>query len=183
MKALLIGLIILGVLAAGVAAIRINPAQKDTSITATFTDSMAQHRSDKAIPDLPTVIIKTGAKTVEVRVELSVTPEQWSVGLMRRSSLTENTGMLFVFPDEAVRVFWMKDTLMPLDVIFVDESGKIVSLKTMTPCLYEAACPTYESDLPARYALEVAAGFAAKHGLKPGQVMALPRLNGSRTLR
>ncbi len=159
MKALLLSLVVFGAIAAGVGAIRARPAS-------------------------PVVSIRTDTGAVAVRVELATTPEAWSRGLMGRRSLAENAGMLFVFPDETVRVFWMKDTLIALDVIFADASGTIVSVTTMAPCADEpasglarrpeAACPTYESGAPARYALEVRAGFAKRHGIKAGQIIVLP---------
>lgn len=151
MKALLLSFIVFGAIAAGVGAIRTRPAP-------------------------PVVSIRTDTGAVAVRVELATTPEAWSRGLMGRRSLAENAGMLFVFTDDAVRTFWMKDTLIALDVIFTDAIGRVVSVKTMTPCVAsrpEAACPTYESGAPARYALEVRAGFAAARGIRPGQTLTL----------
>lgn len=149
MKALLISLTVLGAIAAGMSAVRVRPAP-------------------------PTVSIRTDTGTVTVRVEVARTPEAWSRGLMGRQTLAGNTGMLFVFPDDTVRTFWMKDTFIALDVVFADATGTIVSVRTMTPCVREPVCPTYESGVPARYALEVAAGFAQRHGIKIGQVVALP---------
>ena len=149
MKALLISLTVLGAIVAGMSAVRVRPAP-------------------------PTVSIRTDTGTVTVRVEVARTPEAWSRGLMGRQTLAENTGMLFIFPDDTVRTFWMKDTVIPLDVIFVNASGAIVSIKTMAPCVNKPACPTYESGVPARYALEVAAGFAARNGVRPGDALTLP---------
>lgn len=151
MKAVVVSLIVFGAIAAGIGAIRARPAS-------------------------PVVSIRTDTGAVAVRVELATTPEAWSRGLMHRRSLAENAGMLFVFADDAVRTFWMKDTFIALDVVFADATGRIVSVTTMAPCGNQPACPTYESGAPARYALEVRAGFAKRHGIKIGQVVMLPAM-------
>lgn len=151
MKALLISLTVLGAIATGMSAIRARPAS-------------------------PTVSIRTDTGTVTVRVEVARTPEAWSRGLAGRRTLAENAGMLFVFPDDTVRTFWMKDTLIALDIMFADATGTIVSVKTMAPCVGEPACPTYESGVPARYALEVRAGFANRNRIRPGHTITLPAI-------
>lgn len=149
MKAILIGLMALGAFFAGL----YRPPQNE-----------------------PAVVFETDSSPVKVRVEIADSPDEWSRGLMNRRALASDAGMLFVFPDDAIRTFWMKDTLIALDVIFLDARGSIVSTKTMAPCPNQpqAGCPTYSSDLPARYALEVTAGFSARHRLKPGQGATLP---------
>lgn len=80
-------------------------------------------------------------------------------GLMGRESLSKNEGMLFVFGDEAPRSFWMMNTLIPLDIVFIAANKTVVDVQTMEPCKADT-CRTYASRAPAKYALEVNAGGA-----------------------
>jgi len=90
---------------------------------------------------------------------------------MNRSSLGEDRGMLFVFDQSSNYSFRMKDTLIPLDMIRLDENYKIVYIhKNVLPCVTDA-CPLYASGMPARYVLEVNGGAASKFGLQIGQTM------------
>lgn len=92
-----------------------------------------------------------------LRVEIARTPQEQSQGLMQRTSLEEGSGMLFVFEDSAVRSFWMKQTLLPLDILFFDSDGSFVSRASMVPCTADP-CPLTSSVFPAAFALEVNAG-------------------------
>jgi uncharacterized membrane protein (UPF0127 family) len=96
---------------------------------------------------------------VRVAVEVADTPEKRERGLMLREKLGQKEGMLFVFPHEGLKIFWMKNTLIPLDIIFVSSNFKVASyVKDAPPCKINP-CETYSSKYPARYALEVNAGF------------------------
>jgi|CXWL01.1.fsa_nt_gi uncharacterized membrane protein (UPF0127 family) len=109
-----------------------------------------------------------------IAVEIAVTPQQQEQGLMFRKSLAENSGMLFIFDQERMMSFWMKNTLIPLDVIFLDQQGTVVDIQTMPPCLSEQAeCPSYPAKGKAKYALEINAGKAEKLGLKNGDLLKL----------
>ena len=112
----------------------------------------------------------------DFRLELAVTDEQIRTGLMGREQLDADAGMLFVFPNERLRGFWMKDCLIPLDVLFLDESGRIVSIHTMTVPTPEEANnpPSYPSRWPAQFAIELNAGRAEELKLKPGDTVKLP---------
>lgn len=99
----------------------------------------------------PTVSILNKTFTVE----LAQTPTQWSTGLMHRDSLCENCGMLFIYPDENYRQFWMKNTLIPLDIIFIDTNFTIINIHHATPCKENTPCEKYLSEKPAKYVLEV----------------------------
>lgn len=104
-----------------------------------------------------------------LNVEIADTAELREFGLMQRTTLDENAGMLFVYPDENIRGVWMKNTLLALDVLFLSESGKIVSmLRNLQPCR-QAPCSIYTSQYKARYMLEVNAGFIDRRTIKIGQ--------------
>lgn len=116
--------------------------------------------------------IATGSDTVSLLVEVARTSAQKTQGLMERQSLPDSMGMLFVYdenqPSDAG--FWMYRTRIPLDIAFADSAGVIVSVLQMDPCTARlaAGCPTYAPGAEYRYALEVNAGFFARHGVKVG---------------
>jgi hypothetical protein len=119
-------------------------------------------------PKLPveplTIETQTG-KTHRFAVEMAVTAEQQRVGMMFRTSAPEGTGMLFDNGRERLGVaFWMKNTLIPLDMIFIDGNGRIVRIATAKP-LDETPVP---AGAPARAVLEIAGGGAAKLGVRVG---------------
>ncbi len=119
-----------------------------------------------------TITIYTGAGPVKIRVEYAQTPEKQKQGLMGRASFPKNSGMLFIFPDEKVREFWMKDTLIPLEIMFIDTNGHINEVTTMEPCAPDTIiCPVYTSKEPARFAIEVNAGFSQKNKIIEGDIL------------
>ena len=135
---------------------------------ATTTDSGNARASN-----LPTVTIDaSGGEEVEVRVEIADDASERARGLMHRTALAENRGMLFVFPDEERLSFWMKNTLIPLSVAFMDSEGRIVDIQDMKPLDDEP--PSYVSAEPARYALEVNRGFFEERGVEVGDRAELP---------
>ena len=87
-------------------------------------------------------------------------------GLMMRSTLAADHGMLFVFPDTAARAFWMKNTLIPLDILYFDADRRLVSMQLDVPPCTADPCPTYPSSAAARYVLELSAGTAQGIGAK-----------------
>ena len=96
---------------------------------------------------------------------------------MGRESLGHDRGMLFVYADEQVRSFWMKGTLIPLDIIFINRDSVVVDVQTMRP-EHETTpdLPITKSAAPARYAIEVNEGVAAECGIAPGAAAALRNL-------
>jgi uncharacterized protein len=100
-----------------------------------------------------------------VRLEVVRTPADMARGLMFRERLGDDEGMLFVFPDSSEHVFWMKNTLLPLDMIFIDGAGSVVGVveraepQTLTPRTVGA---------PSRLVLEVIGGWSATHGVAKG---------------
>lgn len=108
----------------------------------------------------------------QFNVEIADTNAERARGLMFRKRLGQNRGMLFIFEDDSVRNFWMKNTLIPLDMIFVDSEGKVVSIqKNVPPCVDGTSCPVYSSGAGARYVLEINAGLAQIHAIQPGTRM------------
>jgi uncharacterized membrane protein (UPF0127 family) len=99
-----------------------------------------------------------------IRAEVAHTPEQRAIGLMHRTSLGANEGMLFVFEQPGVQCFWMKNTLVPLSIAFLADDGTIVNIADMQPQSLDSHC----SDKPVRYALEMNQGWFDRKGLKPG---------------
>lgn len=108
------------------------------------------------------------------RVEIADTPEKHALGLMYRRALKSDFGMLFVFAEEEVRSFWMKNTLVALDMIFMNSAGQVIAMHESAPPCTADPCPNYESDLPARYVLEVAGGTAKRLKLQVGDKIFIP---------
>jgi len=91
-------------------------------------------------------------------------------GLMFRDEMADDHGMLFIFSNERPRSFWMKNTRIPLDIIYLDRDLRVVSISADTPpCRSRSRrCPSYASEGPAQYVLEINGGLAAELGLEPG---------------
>ena len=105
--------------------------------------------------------------TVSFNLELAKTDEEKAKGLMFREYLPKRSGMLFIFEDTAPRSFWMKNTLIPLDMIFLDESMTVVEIKQKVPPCKADPCPSYPSK-PAKYVLEINAGIVEKNNINVG---------------
>jgi len=105
------------------------------------------------------------------RLELARTPEEQALGLMYRESLPDRTGMLFLFDDAQPHHFWMKNTMIPLDMIWMDESGRVVYVSANTPPCKAEPCATYGPEGPARQVLEIAGGLAAKENVTVGSTL------------
>lgn len=103
-----------------------------------------------------------------VSLELALSDEQKALGLMFRDVLPPNHGMLFVFDRDDFLPFWMKNTLIPLDFIWLDAQGTVVDVKTSVPPCKLDPCPSYKPSHPARAVLELLGGQAEAHGVKPG---------------
>lgn len=102
-------------------------------------------------------------------VELAKTPKEREQGLMFRDKLETNRGMLFIYPQEGKYDFWMKNTLIPLDIIWIDKDQKVVSIaKDAQPCL-EDDCSAISPFSNAQYVLEINGGLADKLGITIGQ--------------
>jgi uncharacterized membrane protein (UPF0127 family) len=102
-----------------------------------------------------------------VTAELAVTEEERARGLMFREKIMPDQGMLFVFEDMGLHSFWMKNTLIPLDMLWLDNDKRIVHIESGVPPCQEDPCPSYGPRVPARYVLELKSGRAEELGLKP----------------
>jgi uncharacterized protein len=114
----------------------------------------------------------SGGESVEVRVEIADDSEEMARGLMGRTALAEDAGMLFVYPEERELSFWMKNTLIPLSIAFMDAEGRIVDIQEMKAL--DDRPPHYTSAEPARYALEANEGFFDERGVEVGDRARLP---------
>ncbi|MBK8479635.1 MAG: DUF192 domain-containing protein [Proteobacteria bacterium] len=128
-----------------------------------------QPRADAALP-LSVAIFRPPGRTVRLRVEVARDPAARARGLMFRQQLAADAGMVFLFEREEQHPFWMKNTLLPLDMIFVDGRGAVVGVvhdtepMTLTP---------RDVDRPSRTVVEVRAGFARAHGIGVGTTFEL----------
>lgn len=104
-------------------------------------------------------------------VEIADSPAEREHGLMGRTSMPADHGMLFIFPDSEPRTFWMKNTLIPLDMLFFDASQRLVAVQEDVPPCQADPCPVYPSGVPARYVLELNAGVAGKLGVRNGDLI------------
>lgn len=110
-------------------------------------------------------------------LEIADTSEERQEGLMNRSSLEENKGMLFVFEKPGKYSFWMKNTKIPLDMIWINSDNEIVHIKhNAQPCKKDP-CESYGPDEEANYVLEINGGLAKKTGLKKGDRVKLQNAN------
>ncbi len=146
------------------------------------TGSQENQRSSGATPeetrkeasDPPTVVIDvSGGKQVQVRVEVADDFFERQRGLMYRTALGEDRGMLFVFQREQPLSFWMKNTRIPLSIAYIDPKGRITDILDMKP--FDDEQPHYLSSEPVMYALEVNQGFFDERGVKVGDHAELPR--------
>ncbi|MEP6873601.1 MAG: DUF192 domain-containing protein [Burkholderiales bacterium] len=118
--------------------------------------------AEDAPQQLPAIRLSTGMHVLQVMV--AQTPEQLSTGLMFRKTMGTNDGMLFVFDEPSQQCFWMKNTLLPLSVAFIDDTGTVANIDDMKPQTLESHCSTK----PVRFVLEMNVGWFEKRGIKSG---------------
>lgn len=112
-------------------------------------------------------------------LEVADTSEERARGLMERESLGKDRGMLFIFENEQTLNFWMKNTLIPLDILFIDETLTVVDVQAMRP-EHESASgslPIYTSAAPSMYAIEINEGLAKECGIEPGASVLLREIS------
>ena len=114
-----------------------------------------------------TALVSLGG--VSLLSTLSTTPESQSKGLAVKDSLEENEGMLFIFKSPQKYSFWMKDMKFPIDILWIDASGKIVHIeKNLQPCIFLLPCPSYSPHDDSLYVLEVISNFTNKYDINIG---------------
>ena len=119
--------------------------------------------------DLSGVVVLGGQ---EISVSVADTANERTQGLSGRESLESNEGMLFMFPEEGMYSFWMKDMRFSIDMLWISSQGDVVHLEHgVSPASYPTA---FSSSVPAQYVLEVPAGFSNTHGIKIGDRATLP---------
>jgi uncharacterized membrane protein (UPF0127 family) len=146
--------------------------EKDEASSEDTSEEASQETTADAVADETAIVgINTArGERVEVRVEIADEEAEQKRGLMERTALAEDAGMLFVFPGERPRSFWMRNTLIPLSIAYIDGDGAIVDIQDMQP-LDETSHP---SAAPAQYALEVNQGFFEERGVQVGDEADLP---------
>lgn len=147
-----------------------------TACTQRATQPMTETTSTASAPSSgPTVIFPDG---MPIHVELATDDETRAQGLMYRDRVREGTGMLFIFPSSGVFPFWMKNTLVPLDMIWIDDAQKVVDIAHSVPPCKADPCTSYPPQGAAKYVLEVAGGVAKQHQLAPGAQLRFLHLEG-----
>lgn len=131
-----------------------------------FLFSIAAGSWSQAQLELPRVKLSAGLHLIDAQV--AATPVQREIGLMHRTEMPMQEGMLFVFEQASVQCFWMKNTLIPLTAAFVADDGTIVNLANMKPQTTDAHC----SKKPVRFVLEMNQGWFAKKGIREGNKLA-----------
>ncbi len=124
-----------------------------SSISASFASS------------LPVIELRAGKE--KIQVEVASTPESQQIGLMYRTSMGANAGMLFAFRDKAGHCFWMRNTLIPLSIAFIGDDGRIVNIEEMQAQTENNHCP----QKPVRFALEMNQGWFTQKKIKPGSLI------------
>ena len=121
-----------------------------------------------------TAVIRTPARTVQVRVEIAETPAQLQQGLSGRRTLARNSGMAFLWKSDVRGKFWMKNTSVPLSIAFWGRSGRILRILDMAPCLRDP-CRVYDPKVAFRGALEVNRGAFTRWGVRRGALVTIRR--------
>ncbi len=166
----ILGLVLLTLLVFGCAQ---TPERSDADPSQTTSETTTKATKTAQASRLPTVTIDaSGGGEVRVRVEIADDDSERARGLMYRTALAENRGMLFVYEVEQKLSFWMKNTHIPLSIAFMDAEGRIVDIQDMEPL--DDDPPSYVSAEPARYALEVNRGFFEERGVEVGDRAELP---------
>jgi uncharacterized membrane protein (UPF0127 family) len=129
---------------------------------------LASHALAQETPQTQLQRITLSAGIHQMDIQVAVTPEQHQIGLMYRTEMPQNEGMLFVFQAASKQCFWMKNTILPLTAAFIADDGSIVNLEDMKPQTTDSHC----SLKPVRYVLEMNQGWFGKKGLKAGSKLA-----------
>ena len=133
--------------------------------------------TDRSRPSM--VYLESDGGQAEFKVEIASTIEERMQGLMHRTHLPRNRGMLFIYPQPSSSAMWMKNMEIPLDILFFDETATLIhTAKNVPPCTAAdtSQCPVYSSGNPFQYVLEINAGLADELQIENGSQMTLPAL-------
>jgi len=135
-----------------------------------------------ALPDTESLPVKQACliseeQALPINIEIAQSASERSRGLMEREKLARDAGMLFVYSSQrrADHGFWMYQTLIPLDIAYLDRDGTILVISQMAPCPADLGrdCPTYPAGVPFHLALEMNQGYFETHGFEPGDRLSL----------
>lgn len=157
------------VLAAALAAVLTACGSVDAGVRGTDAGGNGEQAAEAAAgavsQALELVPLRVGG--IEIQVEIADDADERQRGLMYRESLAEDQGMLFVYPEQRILGFWMRNTLIPLDIAYIDREGRIVDIQQMEPQTTE----THDSAAPAMYALEMNQGWFEANGIRIGDLI------------
>jgi uncharacterized membrane protein (UPF0127 family) len=161
-------------LALAVCLLSTGPAPAGTEAGETGTpraaaDSLNPEDAARAFANAARAVVRlpNGRSIVAV---IADTPERSMYGYMFRHEVKEDEGMVFVYPESGLHPFWMKNTLVPLDIIWMDDAFAVLHIETASPCKADP-CPSYGTPRMSRYTLELKAGAAGREGLKVGDTI------------
>jgi uncharacterized protein len=148
----------------------------DAAVEATQPAAAASSPAVSAPPiEMPSAVLADG---FGITLELAMTPEELAQGLMFRPKLAEDRGMLLIFDEERFPNIWMMNTLVALDLVYLDSTGTVVDVITdAQPCPGEP-CPRFTPTQPSKAVLEVPAGTAIRHGISKGQTLEFSHVPG-----
>ncbi|MGE0280236.1 MAG: DUF192 domain-containing protein [Rhizobiaceae bacterium] len=141
------------------------------SVAETST-SVADNQAQVLPVDPSPLVAETDSGEHAFKIEIADDQAERTAGLMYRNFLPENQGMLFIFEQTQQVGFWMKDTPLPLDLIFIDEGGRVAGIREGKPLSEALISP----GVPVRFVLELKKGTAAKAGIEDGDVIRHPRI-------
>lgn len=150
-----------------------------TSKENSTADTVQKDVKPDAEMQVPTILFeKTKIKVAdqEIEVEVALTSIQHERGLMYREALAENAGMLFIFSEERVLSFWMKNTYVDLAIAYIDANKTIIDIQEMAATAkdFQGEPPSYPSAQPAKYALEMPKGWFTKNNISVGSKVVMP---------
>jgi uncharacterized protein len=148
--------------------------ERGEQLTVTTTPNGSRLELPAGVEPVPfpagTAEIHAGGQVHTLRIEIAETDAQRERGLMFRTSMPEEAGMLFVYPEPIRGGFWMYNTRIALSIAYADSAATVAQITEMQPCPSEFAtlCPSYPAQQPFQYALEVNQGYFARRGIGPG---------------
>ncbi len=138
-----------------------------TMLVSSLVASAALVLAGAALAQTAMPLAELGAGMYRIEAEVAHTDETRRIGLMNRAKMPPQRGMVFVFPERRAHCMWMKNTLLPLSVAFVDDAGRIINIEDMQPQTTDNHCAAG----PARFALEMNLGWFAERGIQAGELL------------